>query len=120
MSRALEHEFSSLVRETRKEHVGNGPREITTRFIGTWAISEMKGNLTNVEKFMIKSPEGERMVREARTSLIKKIYENPELVKKFEKLVGAKIVRMFSDINIGEDIAMTIFVFDGNLEEKSR
>ena len=60
------------------------------------------------------------MVREARTSLIKKIYENPELVRKFEKLVGAKLIRMFSDINIGEDIAMTIFVFDGNLEEKSR
>ncbi|RBN38980.1 hypothetical protein DMN50_22620, partial [Priestia megaterium] len=47
MSRNREHEFSNLVREIRKEQVGNGPREITTRFIDTWAVSEMKGNLTN-------------------------------------------------------------------------
>ncbi|GAA3330399.1 hypothetical protein GCM10020331_082790 [Ectobacillus funiculus] len=39
-----------LVREVRKEFVGNGPKEISTRFVGNWAISEMKGNLTNVEK----------------------------------------------------------------------
>ena len=53
MGKNLEHQFSMLVREIRKEYVGNGPKEISTRFVGNWAISEMKGNLTNVEKFMI-------------------------------------------------------------------
>ncbi|GIO08516.1 hypothetical protein J31TS6_45440 [Brevibacillus reuszeri] len=118
MSKQLEHQFSMLVREIRKEYVGNGPKEILTRFVDTWAISEMKGNLTNVEKFMITSNEGRRMVHDARTKLVKKIYTNPEVVTKLEDLMKAKIVRIFSDINIEEDIAMTVFVFDRVLDSK--
>ncbi|MFP3392722.1 DUF2294 domain-containing protein [Brevibacillus sp. SIMBA_040] len=118
MSKQLEHQFSMLVREIRKEYVGNGPKEIFTRFVDTWAISEMKGNLTNVEKFMITSNEGRRMVHDARTKLVKKIYTNPEVVTKLEDLMKAKIVRIFSDINIEEDIAMTVFVFDRALDSK--
>ncbi|MFE1625236.1 DUF2294 domain-containing protein [Brevibacillus reuszeri] len=118
MSKQLEHQFSMLVREIRKEYVGNGPKEILTRFVDTWAISEMKGNLTNVEKFMITSNEGRRMVHDARTKLVKKIYTNPEVVTKLEDLMKAKIVRIFSDINIEEDIAMTVFVFDRALDSK--
>jgi uncharacterized protein YbcI len=112
MTKNLEHEFSMRVREIRKEFVGNGPKEILTRFIGSWAICEMKGNLTNVEKFMIGSLEGKRMVHEARTKLVKKIYNDPQVLTKLEELLNAKILRIFSDINIEEDIAMTVYVFD--------
>lgn len=37
---------------------------------------------------------------------------------KHEDLTKAKIVRIFSDINIEEDIAMTVFVFDRPLDSK--
>jgi len=118
VTKQLEHQFSMLVREIRKEYVGNGPKEIITRFVDTWAISEMKGNLTNVEKFMITSNDGRRMVHDARTKLVKKIYTNPEVLMKLEDLTKAKIVRIFSDINIEEDIAMTVFVFDKLLDPR--
>ncbi|BAU28474.1 uncharacterized protein YbcI [Aneurinibacillus soli] len=120
MTKNTEHQFSMLVRELRKEYVGNGPKEITTRFIDSWAISEMKGNLTNIEKFMMNSEEGKRMVNEARTEFVKKIYQSSDVLAKFEELVQAKIVRVFSDINIEEDIAMTIFVFDKPLKLRSK
>lgn len=120
MSKNLEHQFSMLVREVRKEFVGNGPKEISTRFVGNWAISEMKGNLTNVEKFMISSEQGKQMVHEARTKMVKQIYEKAEVVNKFETLMGAKVLRMFSDINIDEDIAMTVFVFEQSIELKGK
>ncbi|WP_223067975.1 DUF2294 domain-containing protein [Paenibacillus caui] len=119
MTKNLEHEFSVLVREIRKEYVGNGPKEIITRFTGSWAISEMKGNLTNIEKFMLGSPEGNRMVHEARTKFVKKIYQNPKVLDRFEQLVKAKIVRIFTDINIEEDVAMTVYVFDKTIEVKA-
>ncbi|MCM3570340.1 DUF2294 domain-containing protein [Neobacillus mesonae] len=118
MGKNLEHQFSVLVREIRKEHVGNGPKEISTRFVGNWAISEMIGNLTNVEKFMITSDQGKQMVHEARTKMVKEIYKRLDVVDKFEALMGAKVVRLFSDINIEEDIAMTVFVFDKPLDRK--
>ena len=119
MGKNLEHEFSMLVREIRKEYVGNGPKEISTRFAGNWAISEMKGNLTNVEKFMITSEQGKQMVHQARTKMVKEIYEKPEVVDKFEAF-GAKVLRLFSDINIERDIAMTVFVFDESVDLKAR
>lgn len=120
MGRNLEHQFSMLVREIRKEYVGNGPREISTRFSGNWAVSEMKGNLTNVEKFMITSEQGKQMVHEARTKMIKEIYKKPEVLEKFENLIGAKVLRLFSDINIEEDTAMTVFVFDDSIDLNSK
>ncbi|MBM7583968.1 uncharacterized protein YbcI [Bacillus pakistanensis] len=112
MTKNLEHKISMLIREIRKENIGNGPREINTRIVGPWVICEMKGNLTNVEKFMIESNEGHQMVHEARTTLVKKIYEDTVKVEKLEELVQAKFVSVFTDINIDTDIAMTIYVFD--------
>ncbi|MED1949542.1 DUF2294 domain-containing protein [Brevibacillus nitrificans] len=112
MTKSLEHQFSMLVREIRKENVGNGPREILTRFCGPWVICEMKGNLTNVEKFMISSEDGRRMVHDARTKLVKNIYNDPMVVAKLEEIINAKILRIFSDISLEEDIAMTVYVLD--------
>lgn len=112
MTKNLEHQFSMLIREVRKEYVGNGPKEIRTRFIGNWAISEMRGNLTNVEKFMITSEQGRQTVHEARTKLVKEVYKKQAVLDKFETLTGARVERLFSDINIEDDIAMTVFVFE--------
>jgi len=116
MKKNIEHQFNMLVREIRKEYVGNGPKEIHTRFIENWAISEMKGNITNVEKFMISSKEGQRMVHESRTKLVKQIYKDPVVLKKIEDLMNAKVVSIFTDIDLDIDTAMTIYVFDKSIE----
>ncbi|MBL0388380.1 DUF2294 domain-containing protein [Tumebacillus sp. ITR2] len=108
----LAHEFSNVVREIRKKHTGKGPEEIITRFCGPWAISEMKGNLTNLEKFMSQSDEGKRMIHQTRTAFVKKIYEEREVVAALEKVVNATFVTLFSDFNVEMDVAMTVFVFD--------
>ena len=118
MTKNMEHQFSMLVREIRKEYVGNGPKEILTKFIGSWAVSEMKGNLTNIEKFMLQSEQGNQMVHETRTRFVKEIYKKPEVLLRFENLMDSKVVRLFSDVNIEEDIAMTVFVFDKPIEGK--
>jgi uncharacterized protein YbcI len=112
MKKNIEHQFNMLIREIRKEHVGNGPKEINTRFIDNWVISEMIGNLTNVEKFMVGSNEGQRMVHEARTKLVKQIYKNPTVLKKIEDIMDAKVLNIFTDIDLDSDKAMTIYVFD--------
>ncbi|MCB5239118.1 DUF2294 domain-containing protein [Niallia circulans] len=112
MKKNIEHQFNMLIREIRKVYVGNGPKEIHTRCIDNWVISEMKGNMTNVEHFMINSNEGQRMVHEARTKLVKQIYKDPVVLEKIEKLMNARIVNIFTDIDLEIDVAMTIYVFD--------
>jgi len=65
----FEAEFSNLVRAFRKRHMGKGPQKITTTFCKNWAICEMEGNMSPVEKFIASNKDGDQMVRAARTEL---------------------------------------------------
>ncbi|MED2134596.1 Na-translocating system protein MpsC family protein [Brevibacillus porteri] len=64
---------------------------------------------------MILSDEGKRMVHDARTKLVKNIYNDPAVVSKLEDIIHAKVLRIFSDISIEEDIAMTVYVLDRSI-----
>ncbi|WP_059105060.1 DUF2294 domain-containing protein [Shouchella shacheensis] len=112
-----EAEFSNLVRSFRKKHMGKGPSKITTTFCKNWAICEMEGNLSPVEKFMATADEGKQLLRAARTEMVKDMYrKNPPL--EMEELLGCKYVDLFVDIDIPRDFGMSIFIFNENIEEK--
>lgn len=113
----FEAEFSNLVRSFRKRHMGKGPSQIRTTFCKNWAISEMEGNLSPVEKFMATSDDGKQMLRAARTEMVKEMYRRNQPVE-MEAFLGAKFVELFVDIDIENDKGMSIFIFDENLELK--
>lgn len=112
-----EAEFSNLVRSFRKKHMGKGPSMIKTTFCKNWAICEMEGNLSPIEKFISSSDEGRHMLREARTEMVKEIYRKTPPVE-MEEFLQCKFVELFVDIDIERDFGMSIFVFDENIEEK--
>ncbi|WP_226658737.1 DUF2294 domain-containing protein [Pseudalkalibacillus hwajinpoensis] len=114
-----EAEFSNLVRSFRKKHMGKGPSKITTTFCKNWAICEMEGNLSPVEKFIASADDGKQMLRAARTEMVKEMYRNnPPL--QMEEFLGSKFLDLFVDIDIDRDFGMSIFVFDENIEEKMK
>lgn len=117
MMNKTEAEFSNLVKAFRKRHMGKGPRRITTTFCKSWAICEMEGNLSPVEKFIAGAEDGKQMLREARTQWVKELYRNHPPIE-MEMLLEAKFVELFVDIDIEKDFGMSIFVFDANIEEK--
>lgn len=112
-----EAEFSNLVKSFRKRHMGKGPEKIVTTFCRHWAICEMEGNLSPVEKFIAAADGGKQMLRAARTEMVKDMYRKhpPE---EMERFLGARFVDLFVDIDIERDFGMSVFVFDVNLEEK--
>ncbi|MBN8210399.1 DUF2294 domain-containing protein [Bacillus sp. NTK071] len=112
-----EAEFSNLVRSFRKKHMGKGPSKITTTFCKNWAICEMEGNLSPVEKFIASANEGKQMLRAARTEMVKDMYRNNPPVQ-MEEFLGSKFVDLFVDIDIDRDFGMSIFVFDDDIQEK--
>lgn len=112
-----EAEFSNLVKAFRKRHMGKGPSRVITTFCKNWAICEMEGNLSPIEKFMATAEEGKQMLRAARTEMVKQIYKNNHPVE-MEELLGAKFIEVFVDIDIDQDLGMSIFVFDRDIEEK--
>ncbi|MBY0121385.1 DUF2294 domain-containing protein [Bacillus sp. S/N-304-OC-R1] len=112
-----EAEFSNLVRSFRKKHMGKGPSKVTTTFCKNWAICEMEGNLSPVEKFIASADDGKQMLRAARTEMVKEMYKkNPPV--EMEEFLQAKLIDLFVDIDIERDFGMSVFVFDKNLEEK--
>lgn len=111
-----EAEFSNLVKSFRKRHMGRGPQKITTTFCKNWAICEMEGNLSPVEKFIARAEEGKQMLRSARTEMVKEIYRENRPTE-MEAFLGATFVDLFVDIDIDRDIGMSIFVFDRNIEK---
>ncbi len=112
-----EAEFSNLVRSFRKKHMGKGPSKITTTFCKNWAICEMEGNLSPVEKFIASANDGKQMLRSARTEMVKDMYRKNHPVE-MEEFLGCNFIDLFVDIDIDRDFGMSIFVFDENLAEK--
>jgi len=112
-----EAEFSNIVRAFRKKHMGKGPSQVRTTFSKNWAICELEGNLSPIEKFIATAEDGRQMLRSARTEMVKEIYKKNHPTE-LEELLGTKFVRVFVDIDIELDIGMSIFVFEDNIEEK--
>lgn len=111
-----EAEFSNLVRSFRKKHMGKGPSKVTTTFCKNWAICEMEGNLSPVEKFIASADDGKQMVRAARTEMVKDMYKKNQPIE-MEEFLQSKLIDLFVDIDIERDFGMSVFVFDNNIEE---
>jgi|SRR5690625_1547084 len=109
------HEFNNIIRSLRKDLFGKGPEKIETVFVSDMAVSKLYGNLTPTEKFIASSEQGHEMVHIARTQMVQKIYKET-VPSGLEDLVGAKLLHLFTDIKIEEDIAISVFQFDRNIE----
>ncbi|WP_431799725.1 DUF2294 domain-containing protein [Halobacillus andaensis] len=112
-----EAEFSNLVKSFRKKHMGKGPRKISTTFCRNWAICEMEGNLSPVEKFIASADDGRQMLRAARTEMVKEMYRKNHPVE-MEEFLQCKFIDLFVDIDIEKDFGMSIFVFNEDIGEK--
>lgn len=112
-----EAEFSNLVRSFRKKHMGKGPSQVRTTFCKNWAICEMEGNLSPVEKFIASADEGKQMLRAARTEMVKQMYKKNRPAE-MEEFLQAKLIDLFVDIDIDRDFGMSVFVFDQDIEKK--
>ncbi|MDT3958504.1 DUF2294 domain-containing protein [Staphylococcus kloosii] len=110
-----EQAFANLVRSYRKKHVGKGPEKVEVTFNGSWAIAYMTGALSKVDNFYLKDERNEEMLRYARTEVIKQLYDevNPD---EMEELVGAKFIKLFTDVDLADDEVVSIFVFDKSIE----
>ena len=103
--------FNDIIRKVRKTIFGKGPERIHTHFVANMAITTMYGNFTPTEKFITHSFAGKQMVHSARTQMIQDVYKE-EVPDGLEELVGSKLVHLFSDIKVEEDMAVSVFIFE--------
>ncbi len=103
--------FNEIVRKVRKEIYGKGPERIYTHFVENMAVTTMYGVLTPTEKFIIQSDEGKKVIHNARTQMIQEIYKQ-QVPEGMEELVDSKLLHLFSDIKVEEDMAVSVFIFE--------
>ncbi|MBH8599623.1 MULTISPECIES: DUF2294 domain-containing protein [unclassified Thermoactinomyces] len=106
--------FNEIIRKVRKDLFGKGPERIQTTFVNNMAITILHGNLTPTEKFIARTTEGKEMVHTARTKMIQEVYTT-NFHKELEKLIGSKLIYLFSDIKVEEDIAVSVFIFENKI-----
>ncbi|ADG05836.1 DUF2294 domain-containing protein [Kyrpidia spormannii] len=117
--RDREQAFANLVRAYRKNHIGKGPEKIKVTFFGNWAIAHMAGSLSPVERFIARTDQGRMMIWQARTHMIKELYQQTRPVD-MEALVGANFVKLFTDIDVDQDEVVSVFVFDRPIDGGTR
>ncbi|WNS78493.1 DUF2294 domain-containing protein [Domibacillus sp. DTU_2020_1001157_1_SI_ALB_TIR_016] len=103
--------FNEIIRKVRKDLFGKGPEKIYTYFVENMAVTKMHGNLTVSEKFISKTAEGQQMIHNARTVMIQELYKE-NMPEGLEELVGSKLLHLFNDIKIEEDLAISVFIFE--------
>ncbi|MBD8038564.1 DUF2294 domain-containing protein [Solibacillus sp. A46] len=103
--------FNEIVRKVRKELYGKGPDRVYTHFVENMAVTTMYGILTPTEKFIIQSEEGKKVIHNARTQMIQEIYKQ-QVPEGLEELVDSKLLHLFSDIKVEEDMAVSVFIFE--------
>ncbi|MCZ8514301.1 DUF2294 domain-containing protein [Paenibacillus filicis] len=108
--------FNEIIRKVRKDLFGKGPERIHTTFVNNMAISMLHGNLTPTEKFIAQEAEGKQMVHAARTKMVQKIYPS-QFKKELEDYMNSKLVHLFSDIKIEEDVAISVFIFEDKITD---
>ena len=106
--------FNEIVRKLRKELYGKGPDRIYTHFVENMAVTTMYGILTPTEKFIIQSEEGKKVIHNARTQMIQEIYKQ-QVPDGMEELVDSKLLHLFSDIKVEEDMAISVFIFEKSI-----
>ncbi|GLV13367.1 hypothetical protein Heshes_10510 [Alicyclobacillus hesperidum] len=111
MAKSREQAFNEIVRRVRKECFGKGPERIHTVFVDNMAISILQGNLTPTEKFISRTPEGAEIVRSARTNMIQALYAK-KVPEGMEELAGSKMLYLFSDFKVEEDMGVSVFIFE--------
>jgi uncharacterized protein YbcI len=107
--------FNDIVRKMRKEIYGKGPERIFTHFVDNMAITTMYGILTPTEKFIAQSQEGKKVIHSARTEMIRDIYRQ-KMPEGIEEIIGSKLLHLFSDAKIEEDMAVSVFIFEKTIE----
>lgn len=106
--------FNDIIRKLRKELFGKGPERIQTQFLGNMAVTTLYGNLTPTEKFIARTAEGKEMVHTARTRMIQEVYSK-QVPEGLEEIAGSKLIHLFNDIKIEEDVAVSVFVFEKDI-----
>lgn len=110
---SIEIEIANYMSYFNKRHLGRGPKDIKVKMVDDTLIYFIKGLMTQMEKSIIETDEGKRVVLEARKIFVDNTRN--ERVSEFERIIGLKVIEHYTSWDLENDAAVGVVVFENKI-----
>lgn len=114
----LEAAIGNAVMKFEREYFGRGPKELHTYVLRDMVIIRQNGILTPAEEQVRENPESVDLIQRLRETLLK---NNQDVLSAiFQKLTGAAVLGVYTDLSVKHSEKFMVFTFDRDLEAPFR
>ncbi|HSQ90924.1 MAG TPA: DUF2294 domain-containing protein [Nitrospiraceae bacterium] len=110
----MENAIRNTIIKFEQEFLGRGPDEVRAFVVRDLVVVRMKGILTPAERQLAKTAEGVEMVKRLRQTLIAQ--GRDKLCEQINDITGAKILGVFTDIDVQLGERVFVFTMDHDLQ----
>lgn len=110
--------MGNAVLKFEKEYFGRGPKEIATYIVRDMVLIRQNGILTPAEEQVRDNPDSVDLIQRLRETLLKNNQETLRVI--FQKLTGAQVISLYTDLSVAHSEKFLIFTFDQDLEARFR
>lgn len=112
----VEADFTKAMIQFEKEHLGRGPLDARTIFLGDMILVRLKGLMTPAEQKLAANGEGRDLVKEMRRQLFES--SRPLLEEMVQRVTGTQLVSLHTDMSTKTGERMVILVVNEDLDKK--
>ncbi|MFZ3014571.1 MAG: DUF2294 domain-containing protein [Nitrospira sp.] len=114
----MENAIRNAIIKFEQEFLGRGPDEVRAFVVRDLVVARLKGVLTPAERQLAKTTEGVEMVKRLRQNLIAQ--GRDKLCEQVSEITGAKILGLFTDIDVQLGERVFVFTMDRELQNGAR
>ncbi len=116
--RPMESAIRNTIIKFEQEFLGRGPDEVRALVARDLVVVRLKGVLTPAERQLAKTAEGVEMVKQLRQNLIAQ--GRDKLCEQVSEITGAKVLGLFTDIDVQLGERVFVFTVDREIQNSSR
>lgn len=114
----MENAIRNAIIKFEQEFMGRGPNDVRAFIVRDLVLARLKGVLTPAERQLAKTAEGVDMVKRLRQNLIAQ--GRDKLCEQISEITGAKILGVFTDIDVQLSERIFVFTMDREVQPNGR
>jgi uncharacterized protein YbcI len=114
----VETAIRNAIIKFEQEFMGRGPDDVRASIVRDLVVVRLKGVLTPAERQLAKTAEGVDMVKRLRQNLIAQ--GRDKLCEQVSEITGAKVLGVFTDIDVQLGERVFVFTMDRELQNGGR
>ncbi len=114
----MENAIRNAIMKFEQEFMGRGPDDVRAFIVRDLVAVRLKGVLTPAERQLAKTAEGVDMVKQLRQNLIAQ--GRDKLCEQVSEITGAKILGVFTDIDVQLGERVFVFTMDREIQNGGR